>query len=32
MVRILLELVLAEEKSAVDIALEAVKYEIQKEF
>lgn len=32
MVRMLLELVLAEEKSAVDIALEAVKYEIRKEF
>lgn len=32
MVRILLELVLAEEKSAVDIALEAVKKEIQKGF
>jgi hypothetical protein len=32
MVRILLELVLAVEKSAVDVALEAVKWEIQKEF
>jgi hypothetical protein len=32
MVRILLDLVLAEEKSAVDIALEEVKREIQKSF
>ena len=32
MVRVLLELVLAEEKSAVDIALEEVKWEIQKSF
>jgi hypothetical protein len=32
MVRVLLELVLAEEKSAVDIALEEVKREIQKSF
>ncbi len=32
MVRVLLELVLAEEKSAVDIALEEVKREIQKAF
>jgi hypothetical protein len=32
MVRMLLELVLTEEKSAVDVALEAVKWEIQKEF
>ena len=32
MVRVLLDLVLAEEKSAVDIALEEVKREIQKEF
>jgi hypothetical protein len=32
MMRVLLELVLAEEKSAVDIALEEVKKEIQKDF
>jgi hypothetical protein len=32
MVRILLELLLAEEKSAVDVALEEVKREIQKSF
>jgi hypothetical protein len=32
MIRILLELVLAEEKSAVDIALDEVKKEIQKSF
>jgi hypothetical protein len=31
-VRILLELVLSEEKSAVDIAMEEVKREIQKSF
>jgi hypothetical protein len=32
MVRMLLELLLAEEKSAVDVALEEVKREIQKSF
>lgn len=32
MVRVLLDLVLAEEKSAIDLAMEEVKKEIQKEF